>query len=72
MPNPAGSDPAEGSREVIDHELARASARRASVKNPENEANRPGGVPTQTVEGSSSGHPDDPEGQQGSTSRKDH
>jgi hypothetical protein len=72
MPNPASSDPAEGSREVIDHELARISAQRASVKNPGNEAQKPGGVPTQTVKGSSPGHPRDPEGQQGSTSQKDH
>jgi hypothetical protein len=70
MPHPTDSDPAEGSREVIDHELARVSA--SSVKNPGNETQKPGGVPTQTVKGSSSGHPHDPEGQQGSTSQKDH
>jgi hypothetical protein len=77
MPNPSGRDPAEGSREIIDHELARAaaknpSAKGTSVKNPEHEAQQPGGTPTRTVKGSSSGHPQDPEGQQGSTSRKDH
>lgn len=70
MPHPTNSDPAEGSREIIDHELARVSAR--SVKNPGNEARKPGGVPTETVKGSSPGHPRDPEGQQGSTSQKDH
>ena len=72
MPNPANRDPAEGSREVIDHELARADGQKASVKNPETQAQKPGAVPTQTVKGSSSGRPRDPEGQQGSTNRKDH
>ena len=72
MPHPADSDPAEGAREMIDHELARAEAQKASIKNPQNEAQKPGGVPTQTVKGSSSGWPHDPEGQQGSTDRKDH
>ncbi|HEY8255549.1 MAG TPA: hypothetical protein VIG39_12960 [Rhizomicrobium sp.] len=71
MPHP-NSDPAEGSREVIDHELARAGARRASVKNPENEAQNPGGVPTEAIKGSSPGQSHDPEGQQGSTDRGDH
>ncbi len=72
MPHPADSDPAEGSREIIDHELARVSAGRASVKNPGDEAHKPGGVATETVKGSSSGHRRDPEGQQGSTGQKDH
>jgi hypothetical protein len=72
MPNPANSDPAEGSREIIDHELARVSADRASVKNPSNEDQKPGGAPTEAVKGSSPGHPHDPEGQQGSTNQKDH
>jgi len=70
MPDPSSRDPAEGSREVIDHELARAQ--NTSVKNPEHEDRLPGGTPTPTVKGSSSGHPRDPEGQQGSTNRKDH
>jgi len=72
MPHPANSDPAEGSREVIDHELARADGQKASVKNPENQTQTPGGVPTGAVKGSSPGRPHDPEGQQGSTNRKDH
>jgi len=72
MPHPTDSDPAEGSREIIDHELVRVSAHRASVKNPGNEAGKPGGVPTEAVKGSSPGHPRQPEGQQGSTSQKDH
>lgn len=71
MPHPSNSDPAEGSRDVVDHELARASAQKASIKNPQNEARKPGGVPTKTVKGSSSSRPRDPEGQQGSTDRKD-
>jgi hypothetical protein len=77
MPDPSSRDPAEGSREIIDHELARSGAQKArrqntSVKNPEHEAHQPGGTPTPTVKGSSSSHPRDPEGQQGSTDRKDH
>jgi hypothetical protein len=72
MPNPANRDPAEGSRDVVDHELARAGGRMASIKNPQNEAQKPGGIPTETVKGSSPGQPHDPEGQQGSTNRKNH
>jgi hypothetical protein len=71
MPNPANRDPAEGSREIIDHELARTNAG-ASVKNPENQAQKPGGTPTPAVKGSATDRPHEPEGQQGSTNRKDH
>jgi hypothetical protein len=72
MPDPTNRDPAEGSREVIDHELARAGTKNSSVKNPEHEAQQPGGTPTRAVAGSSSGHPRQPAGQQGSTRQKDH
>jgi hypothetical protein len=67
MPNPANRDPAEGSREIIDHELGRASA-----KKPEQQAQKPGGTPTPSVKGSSPSHPREPEGQQGSTQHEGH
>jgi hypothetical protein len=53
MADPAGRDPAEGSRETIDRELARDSA-----KNP--------GRPADAVKDSASPHPADPQGRQGS------
>jgi len=68
MANPGQRDPAEGSRQMIERELARATiSDSGSVKNPEQEAEKPGGTPTDTVKGSASPHPQDPEGQQGST-----
>jgi hypothetical protein len=72
VPHPTNRDPAEGSRDIIDRELARASAKNASVKNPGNEIQRPGGTPTRAVKGSAAARPSEPEGQQGSTNRKDH
>jgi hypothetical protein len=62
MADPAGRDPAEGSRKTIERELGRDD-----VKNPEREAENPGGRPTDTVKGSAPPHPAEPEGQQGST-----
>jgi hypothetical protein len=38
-----------------------------SAKNPEGEAENPGGRPTDTVKGSAPPHPAEPQGQQGST-----
>jgi hypothetical protein len=64
MADPAGRDPAEGSRKMIDRELARDSA-----KNPEQEAGNPGGRPTDAVKGSASPHSAGPQGQQGSTTQ---
>jgi hypothetical protein len=60
---PSGQDPAEGDRKLIERELARQDS--TSTKNPEREAEKPGGIPTQTVKGSASPKPAGPEGQQG-------
>ena len=65
MADPAQRDPAEGSRQMAERELARTTGE--SVKNPEQEAEKPGGTPTETVKGSAPPHPQDPEGQQGTT-----
>jgi hypothetical protein len=65
MTDPSQRDPAEGSRDRIERELARATGE--SVKNPEQEAEKPGGTPTDTVKGSAPAHPQDPAGQQGTT-----
>lgn len=62
---PKAQDPAEGSRKVIDRELARQQG--GSAKNPEQEAEHPGGQPSRTVKGSAQPSHTDPEGQQGST-----
>jgi hypothetical protein len=67
MADPAARDPAEGSRQTIDRELGRDGA-----KNPEREAENPGGTPTETVKASAPARPREPEGQQGTTMPKDH
>lgn len=67
----ATSDPAEGSRQIIERELARSESGK-SVKNPQREAENPGGQPTDTVKGSASSQPREPEGQQGTTMPKGH
>jgi hypothetical protein len=66
MPDPSQRDPAEGSRRMIERELARHTTG-ISVKNPGREAENPGGTPTDTVRGSAPAHPHEPEGQQGTT-----
>ena len=66
MPDPSHSDPAEGSRQMIERELARTTTG-SSIKNPEEEAEKPGGTPTDRVKGSAPPHPQDPQGQQGTT-----
>jgi hypothetical protein len=66
MADPAQRDPAEGSRQMIERELGRTMTGN-SVKNPEQEAKKPGGTPTDMVEGSAPPHPQAPEGQQGTT-----
>jgi hypothetical protein len=66
MADPAGRDPAEGSRETIDRELARDSA-----KNPEQEAKNPGGRPSDSVKSSASPHSAEPQGQQGSSTHQE-
>jgi len=62
---PKAQDPAEGSRKVTDRELARQDG--GSVKNPEQEAEHPGGRPSKAVKGSGQSSHADPEGQQGSS-----
>jgi hypothetical protein len=63
---PANRDPAEGSRRSVDHPLDQEA-----VKNPEHEAEHPGGRPIATIAGSANPHAREPEGQQGSTLAKD-
>ena len=65
MADPAQRDPAEGSRHTIDRELRAAEGK--STKNPEQEAEKPGGTPTEAVKGSAPPQPGDPQGQQGKT-----
>jgi hypothetical protein len=60
---PSGQEPAEGDRKTIERELARQESK--SIKNPEQEAENPGGKPTKTVQGSAQPKPSEPEGQQG-------
>jgi len=60
-----GQDPAEGDRKTIERELARQESK--SIKNPGQEAQNPGGMPTQTVRGSAQPKPTELEGQQGKT-----
>jgi hypothetical protein len=66
---PIGSDPAEGDRRIIERALARQDSdpTKKSAKNPEQEAENPGGRPSPAVKGSHEPSPSDPEGQQGST-----
>jgi len=66
MADPARRDPAEGSRQTVERELDRMA------KNPDHEAENPGGRSTDTVKGSASEHPAEPEGQQGTTIPKGH
>ena len=42
------------------------------VKNPDHEAENPGGQPSEAVKGSAPPHPVDPEGQQGTTTPNRH
>ena len=65
MADPRERDPAEGSRKTAEHNLR-------DSKNPEQEAENPGGRPTPAVKGSASTHSREPQGQQGSTTPKGH
>lgn len=66
MADPSFRDPAEGSRDVVERQLAREAAA-TSIKNPQHEAENPGGQPTEAVKGSAPPPLRDPEGRQGTT-----
>jgi hypothetical protein len=71
MANPANRDPAEGSRETIERELARGE-RGASSQKARAEAENPGGRPGDAVKGSASSQAREPHGQQATTMPKGH
>jgi hypothetical protein len=75
MANPANRDPAEGSRETVERELARGERGTSSQKpgkNPRAEAENPGGRPSDSVKGSASSEARAPQGQQAATMPKGH
>lgn len=64
---PSGQDPAEGDRKTVERELARQENQQdgKSIKNPEQQAEKPGGTPGRIARGGASAKPTEPEGQQG-------